>query len=217
MTIFRMRRYQRQFHNYRIFRTITFCVDPVHNWPPFFSGKSLEPIWGSREFLKFIAIVNISTSISVFITTIFFVLRYMERFFPVHATFWLPWSLVRVRCWFEANHAWSRNYYSLCSEAACQVATFPFGFGVNSCKHFGNRIHIISAFYNFLALMQAGYICGSSKGNQKQIWRVIQVMSLLSRHFFRSFWDLLWIQFQLFVKKYVVEDLKFLMKKKSMF
>jgi membrane associated rhomboid family serine protease len=36
-----------------------------------FSGKLLEPIWGSREFLKFIAIVNIVTSISVFITTIF--------------------------------------------------------------------------------------------------------------------------------------------------
>ena len=77
------------------------------------------------------------------------VLRYMERVFPVHATFWLPWSLVRVTCWCELNHAWSRNYYSLCSKAACQVATFPSSFGVNNCKHFGNIIHIISAFYNF--------------------------------------------------------------------
>ncbi|KAM3290097.1 rhomboid-like protein 19 isoform X1 [Capsicum chacoense] len=33
-------------------------------------GKLLEPIWGSREFLKFIFIVNFLTSVFVFITTI---------------------------------------------------------------------------------------------------------------------------------------------------
>lgn len=35
-----------------------------------FIGKLLEPIWGSREFLKFIFIVNFLTSVGVFITTI---------------------------------------------------------------------------------------------------------------------------------------------------
>ncbi|KAI3508669.1 hypothetical protein L1887_23678 [Cichorium endivia] len=35
-----------------------------------FIGKLLEPIWGSREFLKFIFIVNFLTSVCVFITTI---------------------------------------------------------------------------------------------------------------------------------------------------
>lgn len=42
-----------------------------------FSGKLLEPIWGSREFFKFIIVVNIFTSISVFVTTIF--LYYITR------------------------------------------------------------------------------------------------------------------------------------------
>ncbi|KAL7582497.1 hypothetical protein Lser_V15G44341 [Lactuca serriola] len=35
-----------------------------------FIGKLLEPIWGSREFMKFIFIVNFLTSLCVFITTI---------------------------------------------------------------------------------------------------------------------------------------------------
>ncbi|KAK1309417.1 hypothetical protein QJS10_CPA09g01732 [Acorus calamus] len=35
-----------------------------------FIGKLLEPIWGSREFLKFIFVVNFLTSICVFITAI---------------------------------------------------------------------------------------------------------------------------------------------------
>ncbi|XP_015071427.1 rhomboid-like protein 19 [Solanum pennellii] len=35
-----------------------------------FLGKLLEPIWGSREFLKFIFIVNFLTSVFVFITAI---------------------------------------------------------------------------------------------------------------------------------------------------
>lgn len=35
-----------------------------------FIGKLLEPIWGSREFLKFIFIVNFLTSVCVFITAI---------------------------------------------------------------------------------------------------------------------------------------------------
>ncbi|KAI7731987.1 hypothetical protein M8C21_017020, partial [Ambrosia artemisiifolia] len=35
-----------------------------------FIGKLLEPIWGSREFLKFIFIVNFMTSVFVFITAI---------------------------------------------------------------------------------------------------------------------------------------------------
>ncbi|KAL6578048.1 Rhomboid-like protein 19 [Orobanche minor] len=35
-----------------------------------FVGKLLEPIWGSREFLKFIFIVNFLTSVSVFVTAI---------------------------------------------------------------------------------------------------------------------------------------------------
>lgn len=35
-----------------------------------FIGKLLEPIWGSREFLKFIFVVNFLTSICVFVTAI---------------------------------------------------------------------------------------------------------------------------------------------------
>ncbi|KAK6791660.1 hypothetical protein RDI58_010741 [Solanum bulbocastanum] len=35
-----------------------------------FLGKLLEPIWGSREFLKFIFIINFLTSVFVFITAI---------------------------------------------------------------------------------------------------------------------------------------------------
>ncbi|MBA0881665.1 hypothetical protein Goshw_016269 [Gossypium schwendimanii] len=35
-----------------------------------FMGKLLEPIWGSKEFLKFIFIVNFLTSVCVFITAI---------------------------------------------------------------------------------------------------------------------------------------------------
>lgn len=35
-----------------------------------FLGKLLEPIWGSREFLKFIFVVNFLTSVFVFITAI---------------------------------------------------------------------------------------------------------------------------------------------------
>lgn len=35
-----------------------------------FIGKVLEPIWGSKEFFKFVLIVNIMTYISVFATTI---------------------------------------------------------------------------------------------------------------------------------------------------
>ncbi|XAR52378.1 hypothetical protein NMG60_11020419 [Bertholletia excelsa] len=35
-----------------------------------FIGKLLEPIWGSREFLKFIFVVNFLTSLGVFVTAI---------------------------------------------------------------------------------------------------------------------------------------------------
>ncbi|KAL3650028.1 Rhomboid-like protein 19 [Castilleja foliolosa] len=35
-----------------------------------FTGKLLEPIWGSREFLKFIFVVNFLTSVCVFVTAI---------------------------------------------------------------------------------------------------------------------------------------------------
>lgn len=35
-----------------------------------FIGKLLEPIWGSREFLKFIFVVNFLTNVCVFITAI---------------------------------------------------------------------------------------------------------------------------------------------------
>lgn len=35
-----------------------------------FIGKLLEPIWGSREFLKFIFVVNFLTSACVFVTAI---------------------------------------------------------------------------------------------------------------------------------------------------
>ncbi|XLS73139.1 hypothetical protein HN51_030004, partial [Arachis hypogaea] len=35
-----------------------------------FIGKLLEPIWGSRELLKFIFVVNFLTSMCVFVTTI---------------------------------------------------------------------------------------------------------------------------------------------------
>lgn len=40
-------------------------------------GKLLEPVWGSKEFLKFIFIVNFLTSVCVFITTI--ALYYITR------------------------------------------------------------------------------------------------------------------------------------------
>ncbi|KAF8403037.1 hypothetical protein HHK36_011132 [Tetracentron sinense] len=42
-----------------------------------FIGKLLEPIWGSREFLKFVFVVNFLTSICVFITAI--ALYYITR------------------------------------------------------------------------------------------------------------------------------------------
>ncbi|XP_057445788.1 rhomboid-like protein 19 [Lotus japonicus] len=42
-----------------------------------FFGKLLEPIWGSREFCKFIFVVNFLTSVSVFITAI--ALYYITR------------------------------------------------------------------------------------------------------------------------------------------
>ncbi|OMO81209.1 hypothetical protein COLO4_23705 [Corchorus olitorius] len=42
-----------------------------------FMGKLLEPIWGSKEFLKFIFIINILTSVCVFITAI--ALYYITR------------------------------------------------------------------------------------------------------------------------------------------
>lgn len=42
-----------------------------------FLGKLLEPIWGTREFLKFIFVVNFLTSVCVFITAI--ALYYITR------------------------------------------------------------------------------------------------------------------------------------------
>lgn len=42
-----------------------------------FMGKLLEPIWGSKEFLKFIFVVNFLTSICIFITAI--ALYYITR------------------------------------------------------------------------------------------------------------------------------------------
>ncbi|TKY46279.1 Rhomboid protein 19 [Spatholobus suberectus] len=42
-----------------------------------FIGKLLEPIWGSREFIKFIFVVNLLTSVCVFITAI--ALYYITR------------------------------------------------------------------------------------------------------------------------------------------
>ncbi|KAJ0100921.1 hypothetical protein Patl1_06134 [Pistacia atlantica] len=42
-----------------------------------FMGKLLEPVWGSKEFLKFIFIVNFLTSVCVFITAI--ALYYITR------------------------------------------------------------------------------------------------------------------------------------------
>jgi hypothetical protein len=40
-------------------------------------GKVLEPLWGSKELLKFIFIVNLSTSVCVFMTAI--VLYYITQ------------------------------------------------------------------------------------------------------------------------------------------
>lgn len=37
-----------------------------------FIGKLLEPIWGSKEFVKFILVVNFLTYVCVFITAIAF-------------------------------------------------------------------------------------------------------------------------------------------------
>ncbi|XP_010534279.1 PREDICTED: rhomboid-like protein 19 [Tarenaya hassleriana] len=42
-----------------------------------FMGKLLEPVWGSKEFLKFIFVVNILTSLCVFVTAI--ALYYITR------------------------------------------------------------------------------------------------------------------------------------------
>jgi hypothetical protein len=36
-----------------------------------FIGKTLEPIWGSKEFLKFIVLVNLFTGASTFASMIF--------------------------------------------------------------------------------------------------------------------------------------------------
>ncbi|KAL0340753.1 UNVERIFIED_CONTAM: Rhomboid-like protein 19 [Sesamum radiatum] len=49
-----------------------------------FIGKLLEPIWGSREFLKFIFVVNFLTSVCVFITAIslYYITR-QESYLPV--------------------------------------------------------------------------------------------------------------------------------------
>ncbi|RVW32128.1 Rhomboid-like protein 19 [Vitis vinifera] len=47
-----------------------------HSWSSFL-GKLLEPIWGTREFLKFIFVVNFLTSVCVFITAI--ALYYITR------------------------------------------------------------------------------------------------------------------------------------------
>lgn len=40
-------------------------------------GKILEPIWGAKEFVKFIFIVNFLTSLCVFVTAI--ALYYIRR------------------------------------------------------------------------------------------------------------------------------------------
>ncbi|ERN15955.1 rhomboid-like protein 19 [Amborella trichopoda] len=46
-----------------------------------FIGKLLEPIWGSREFLKFIIVVNFLTSVCAFVTTIaLYYITTQERF-----------------------------------------------------------------------------------------------------------------------------------------
>ncbi|CAL8176835.1 unnamed protein product [Prunus armeniaca] len=66
-------------------RTISFCLEPpkqpvtlsnqytgllLATLGLLFIGKLLEPVWGSREFLKFIFVVNFLTSICTFITAI---------------------------------------------------------------------------------------------------------------------------------------------------
>ena len=42
-----------------------------------FMGKFLEPVWGSKEFLKFIFVVNFLTYLCVFVTAI--ALYYITR------------------------------------------------------------------------------------------------------------------------------------------
>ncbi|KAK1382451.1 rhomboid-like protein 19 [Heracleum sosnowskyi] len=42
-------------------------------------GKVLEPIWGTREFLKFIFVVNFLTSVCVFVTAVFLYYVSMEE------------------------------------------------------------------------------------------------------------------------------------------
>ncbi|KAG2723535.1 hypothetical protein I3760_02G174000, partial [Carya illinoinensis] len=50
-----------------------------------FIGKLLEPIWGSREFLKFIFVVNFLTSVCVFITAItLYYLRTQENYLKLN-------------------------------------------------------------------------------------------------------------------------------------
>ncbi|KAJ0481165.1 hypothetical protein HanIR_Chr13g0639601 [Helianthus annuus] len=46
-----------------------------------FIGRLLEPIWGSREFLKFIFVVNFFTNVCVFITVIFVYYITMEEIY----------------------------------------------------------------------------------------------------------------------------------------
>ncbi|KAL6569058.1 Rhomboid-like protein 19 [Orobanche gracilis] len=55
-----------------------------------FIGKLLQPIWGSREFLKFIFVVNFLTSVCLFITAIalYYITR-QEIYLILHATFWI--------------------------------------------------------------------------------------------------------------------------------
>ena len=57
-----------------------------------FMGKLLEPIWGSKEFLKFIFVINVLTSVCVFSTAI--ALYYITR---QENYLWVLWSPMCLR------------------------------------------------------------------------------------------------------------------------
>ena len=70
-----------------IFESVMFCIHEltvcamlqvvISTVSLLFMGKFLEPVWGSKEFLKFIFVVNFLTYLCVFVTAI--ALYYITR------------------------------------------------------------------------------------------------------------------------------------------
>ena len=57
-------------------------------------GKQLEPLWGSKEMLRFILVVTLSTSCATFFTCIFLYASSQVRFFSLSLSFPLTFPLI---------------------------------------------------------------------------------------------------------------------------